>query len=101
MRSFLQGFAKIVIGFSLLIALLDIVAFFTDGPANVGIIAAVLGAALGLALVGGIVWLLADISEQIAELPEDLAEARSTSTRASDAETQRLPQQHASPSQVR
>lgn len=56
---------------------------------------------MGLVIVAGILWMLAEISEQLAELPEDLANARSTSSTASDAATQKLPQQHASPSQAR
>lgn len=73
MRSFLKIFAQLVIVLALIAAAFGLVLLFADQKAEDAIIFAI---GISGAFLGGILWMLTEISEQLGKLPEDMQSAK-------------------------
>jgi len=86
-RSLLRWFATIVMAIALVVVVISALDLRNALPA--------FSAAVGAILLAGLLWMLTEISEQLAELPEDLAEPREEISVASGAAPQKLPPRRA------
>ena len=72
MKSLLRALSGIVCAIALLVAGLGVVAFFSDSRESMGSNAMIIGVAMGVAISAGILWMLTEISAQLARKPEDV-----------------------------
>jgi hypothetical protein len=74
LRTFLRVFSSAVISLGTIAAVISLLDFRNA--------ASIFGASIGTILLAGLLWMLTEISEQLAELPEDLAAFKAERTSA-------------------